>query len=268
MLDLNRFTKKISDTAGYKSSSNSIDAKVEFLCKKDHYGAIPEPKPANRVLPDWYTDLDFDPDPDTVDHTSTVRKCAPFLDALTMGWIIPLAADIEFLASQGHVEYQWNFTENLISHHPFEQVGNDNFPNSDWPIMKFVNKWCMKVPDGYSLIVTDPINRFDNRFETFTGVVDVDNYFNFINAPFMWTGGTYRGVMEAGTPIAQVIPIKRDTLLSDAIARPMNENEEVERKRTQNLLASQGSAYRKQVWVKKRGTRMLQNEQSGTDETE
>ncbi len=74
MLDLNRFAKRISGTAGFKSSSNTKDEKVEFLCKKEHYGSIPEPKPANRVLPDWYTDLDFDPNPDTVDHTSTVKK--------------------------------------------------------------------------------------------------------------------------------------------------------------------------------------------------
>jgi len=76
------------------------------LCRKEFNRAISELKPANRVLPDWYTDIDFDPNPDTVDHTSTVRKCAPFLDALTMGWIIPLAADIEFLALEGHVEHQ------------------------------------------------------------------------------------------------------------------------------------------------------------------
>jgi hypothetical protein len=128
--------------------------------------------------------------------------------------------------------------------------------------MKFINYWSMKVPDGYSALITNPLNRPGQPFTPFSGVVDLDNYFNNVNAPFMWTGGEFEGVIDAGTPIVQVIPFERDSMLTDATARPMTEEEKLEVIRTKNEIGSHGSMYRDRRWQHKPGSRMLPKERA------
>ncbi|AAO61368.1 hypothetical protein HfxHF1_475 [Halophage HF1] len=255
------------------------DQLIEFVTEEEFYGAIPEPIPANKVLPDWYKQLgqyvsESDESVSTNERpsiqSSTVKRCAPFLEAMTMGWIIPLAGEVQFKAQDGYVEYNWDFERNLISNHSLEQVGGEMFPNHEWPIMKFHNYWNIKVPDGYSALFTNPMNRPGQPFTTFSGVVDLDSYFNFVNFPFMWTGGKYDGILEAGTPVVQVIPFKRSSMLTDATSRAMNEKEEMEVTRTKNELSSHVSTYRDRRWQPKPGSRMLPPEavESGEDESE
>ena len=62
---------------------------------------IAEPVPARSELPEWFRQL---PGVDR-DHLSatndrlTVKRCLPFLDALSTGWIIPLAATVRLAVS-------------------------------------------------------------------------------------------------------------------------------------------------------------------------
>lgn len=258
--DLSNYVRPNGDSA---ESDPGDDRIVEFVCKERNYGVVPEPVPANRVLPDWYKHL-----PQYLDggrertriKSNTVKRCAPFMDAMHMGWIIPLAAEIEFIAQGGYVEYNWSFDEDLVVDHAMGQVGGENFHNSEWPILKFLNKWCMTVPDGYSVLVTHPFNRPHELFQTFSGLVDVDNYFNEINTPFMWTGGDYEGVLEAGEPIVQVIPFKRSEMLYEARTRPMTDEEELEKARIGRRILSSQSAYRNEMWEPKHATRMLNSD--------
>ncbi|UBF22055.1 hypothetical protein HRTV-15_gp36 [Halorubrum virus HRTV-15] len=270
-MDFSSVTNAVSDLSNYVRPDGTPaeeepeeDQLIEFVTDEELYGAIPEPIPANKVLPDWYKQLGQFIDLEggsTNEKTrvgaSTVKRCAPFMEAMTMGWIIPLAGEVSILAEDGYVQYDWGFHKALIDSHEMAQVGGDMFPNSDWPILKFLNYWCIKAPEGYSLLVTSPFNRIEPRFQSFTGIVDVDRYFNNINAPFMWTGGDYDGVLEAGTPIVQVIPFKRDGIISDARVRPMTDSEELTQKRVQNSLNSHESKYREEWWVHKKGSRNL-----------
>ncbi|UFK26330.1 hypothetical protein [Hardygib1 virus] len=251
------------------------DQLIEFVTEEELYGAIPEPIPANKVLPDWYKKLgqyvSREGDGGSTNSrsqlsNSTVKRCAPFMEAMTMGWIIPLSAEVMFRAENGYVEYEWEFQRDMISSHSMGQVGGEMFPKNEWPILKFHNWWCMKIPDGYSALITNPLNRPGQPFTPFSGVVDLDNYFNYVNAPFMWTGGDFEGVLDAGTPIVQVIPFKRDAMLTDATSRPMTDEEALEQQRTQTELGSHVSTYRDRRWQAKPGSRMLPSEAVGSDD--
>ena len=50
---------------------------------------------------------------------------------------------------------------------------------------KFINKWLIKTPPGYSCLFVKPLNHFETRFEIISGVVDTDTYINTINFPFL-----------------------------------------------------------------------------------
>jgi hypothetical protein len=259
MFSLSAVTDRVSDLTGYSKLENedTEDAVIEFVTKDEYYGAIPEPIPANRVIPDWYRNLPGRVGGNEDSLQSTVKRCAPFMEAMTMGWIIPLAGEVEFMAQSGRVEWKSDFKEELIDAHGMAQVGGEAFPNSDWPVLKFINPWCIKVPDGYSALITSPFNRIEPLFQTFSGVVDVDSYFNNINAPFMWTGGDFEGVVEDGRPIVQVIPFKRGSMITDGITRPMTEDESMEKEKTRTELTSHKSMYRDRRWVHKKGSRNL-----------
>src|SRR2546421_25776 len=49
-------------------------------------------------------------------------------------------------------------------------------------------------------------------FQTLTRLVDADRYRdNFINFPAYWRDLSFNGVLPKGTPVAQCLPLKRDT---------------------------------------------------------
>jgi hypothetical protein len=74
--------------------------------------------------------------------------------------------------------------------------------------------WSIETPPGYSLLFTHPLNRMELPFVTMSGVVDTDEYKCPVNLPFMIREG-FMGIVPKGTPIAQVIPIKREKWSSE-----------------------------------------------------
>jgi hypothetical protein len=79
-------------------------------------------------------------------------------------------------------------------------------------LIKFHNLWTIEAPDGYALLFTHPANRFDLPFTTLTGLVDCDRYHdNWIHFPAHWHDANFSGLLPKGTPVAQCIPIKRES---------------------------------------------------------
>ena len=62
---------------------------------------IAEPIPAKSCLPVWFKNLPAvaNEDLSVKNNALTIKRCMPFIDALTTGWIIPLAALPFFLAT-------------------------------------------------------------------------------------------------------------------------------------------------------------------------
>jgi hypothetical protein len=243
----------------------SEDGVVEFVCEPEDYGVIPEPQPANRVLPTWYKNLDGKMGEGIA--KSTVKRCAPFLEAMTRGWIIPLPAELEFKFDEesGDFSFHSGFDKEIMNTHNPRQMGGKSNPMTQMPILKFINYWSIKVPEGYSTLLTPPMNRHEPRFRAFSGVVDCDNYFNTINAPALWTGGSWEGVIEAGTPVVQVIPFKRDNGITDAKIRSQTEKETDQIKNQSRKLKVEESDYRNNLWQAKNGSRIIDQEKSGKD---
>jgi hypothetical protein len=230
---------------------------IEFACVKEDWEAIPAPYPAKQYIPQWFKALA----PKTFEGLTggTVKRCPPFLDAMTAGWIIPLAADAEVISNSdaSGVEYRWNFYKNVIENHSVEQITSDKAPNPRMPKppMKWMNYWKIKVPKGYSCLFVPPLNRPDPRFECLSGIVDCDGYHEYINFPFFFNKPNFTGVIEAGTPLIQVIPFKRDSAISDSVIRAFTEQDVKEMALTRRKRSSHESHYRDHIWVKRKTTR-------------
>lgn len=182
--------------------------KVEFLCDPQDEGVIPEPYRAGGHLPAWFKALPPRLGKKEKLQNATVKRCMPVLDAMNEGWIIPLCADVEIVtnADASGVTYKWNFYKSVIENHGLDQIaGHPELPK---PPMKFMNYWLIKVPPGYDLLFVPPLNRPDSRFTCFSGLVRGE-YFEYINFPFFFNEPNFTGIIEAGTPLVQVIPLSR-----------------------------------------------------------
>jgi len=73
----------------------------------------------------------------------------------------------------------------------------------------FEAPYSFQLPKGYSFLVTHPLNRFDLPFVTTSAIVDADILFPAGQFPFFALKG-FEGIIPRGTPIAQLIPFKRE----------------------------------------------------------
>lgn len=144
--------------------------------------------------------------------TSTYKKCSPFLDALTNGYILYLSQDIEvIIEDSGESRILWrNAALNPISFHGNEQWEGFKYPENCHEIVyKWENSFVIKTPKNYSTLFTHPHNRFDLPFYTLSGVVDTDKYNLPVQFPF-FLKKSFTGIIKAGTPIAQITFFKRN----------------------------------------------------------
>jgi hypothetical protein len=112
--------------------------------------------------------------------------------------------------------------------------------------MKWMNHYTTVLPKGYSLFFTHPSNRFDLPFITMSGFVDTDVHNIAVHLPFLIKKG-WSGLIESGTPIAQIIPIKREYWKSDTTF--VDEIEKIARYEKHNMKAHY--AYKKNIWSRK-----------------
>jgi hypothetical protein len=191
---------------------------VIFRCPPELDGILPRPIQAVRGLPDWFKALPQKAFSQTMgDNIYTIKKCPPVVDAMTYGFLMPLACDLK--VENG--EFSWdrdvpggiaNYSRSPIDFHDGSQVAGTPFFDEDRFIIKFNNFWTIELPPGYSLLVTHPINRDDLPFTTLTGLVDVDLYsLAFVHFPARWRDPAFNGTLAKGTPVAQCLPIRRES---------------------------------------------------------
>lgn len=180
------------------------------------------PSKASKWMPSWYKELSpykggsnkfsFPEDGGTF---ATVKKCIPFLDAITAGYIFQLDQDVvvedEIRNGEIFKVFKWQRGErNIVNSHPSFQ--HFNFPLTDdfySVAFKWNNFWTLTTPPGYSIFYMHPVNRIDLPFYTLSGFVDADAYQGTVTFPF-FLKKDFTGVIPAGTPIAQGIPVKRE----------------------------------------------------------
>jgi hypothetical protein len=231
---------------------------LTFRCPAELEGLIPRPIPAVLGLPTWYKSLPQKAFSSLMGQDYfTVKKCPPFIDAMTYGFLIPLAIDLE--VKDGHFTWHFDAPKGFVSeyaHSPISfhdpiQVASTPLFDDDRFIIKFNNFWNIQAPSGYSLLFTHPVNRPDLPFTTFTGLVDCDAYCDSpVNFPARWHDAGFNGVLPKGTPVAQCVPVKREVWIgryesfsAESTARLIEIKE---------TIASENDVYRRQFRAPKR----------------
>lgn len=74
---------------------------IKFHTESKILGALPPPVPARKAMPDWFKKLKPKIDGETAEAAGSIKKCIPVLDAVSLGYIIPLWADIIITVEEG-----------------------------------------------------------------------------------------------------------------------------------------------------------------------
>ena len=182
---------------------------IEFHTDLDDPERLPAPYPATRAVPEWLKNMPMEqplqqpgPAGEAAPRAPTVKQCPPFLEAMTCGYIIPLAGDFTFEMEPSGV-LRFTSEGNVIdTQHPAQVRGS---PMQNALVVKFNNPWVVKTPPGYS-------------FQVLAGLVETDTYYKQVHFPSLCLMRPGQAVtLTRGTPIAQAIPIHRAEWASRAV---------------------------------------------------
>ncbi|GMG83620.1 hypothetical protein LNKW23_28330 [Paralimibaculum aggregatum] len=179
---------------------------------------LPKPVPAGAALPDWLREMPSEAESPALGgaRVRTLKHCPPLIDALGLGLLMPLAADLEITAEG--ISWDWSppvIPDQLLSRAPVgvhvpEQASGAPLRLEGRAAIKFMNFWTLSVPEGWSLLFTHPLNREDLPFRSLSGVVDCDAFADgYVHFAAIWSDPGFRGRLPAGTPVVQAIPVPR-----------------------------------------------------------
>ena len=189
---------------------------IEFVSSTDYFWELAaRPIPASSVVPDWWKNMQphsthdnklrMNPGP-----TVTAKKCFPLLDGITAGYIFPLWSDVMVNTDPKLPLVQWGPSQPVFDSWNASQIADVELPKGySKTVLKYLHGWIIKTPPGWSCLVTHPIGYPNLPFRVIPGVVDTDTLTTGINTPIVIKEG-FEGIIEKGTPMFQVIPVKRE----------------------------------------------------------
>ena len=205
---------------------------IEFYCHPNLQGVIPEPRPAVKSFPDWFKNLAPE-DPSVRDAFNsplmTAKKCFPILDGMSLGFMMPLCADLRIITNEDLTEIKLHNPPNIkiAEFHDVRQVGGRVYPGYPGQPVKFINHWVIKTAPGWSTLFLSPMNHFNRDFTCIAAMVDTDRYPKEVNFPAVWHTPNFDETLKAGLPLVTAIPIKRKMFSKKVKIRNMK-NEEAE----------------------------------------
>jgi hypothetical protein len=225
--------------------------KIKFALHPKVYDINP-PFPTKNYLPDWYKDTArfYNTGKENIiDHGKTFKVCMPFTDAMISGYTFELWQDLYIVDDGNFPRIGWrDETAPVVGIRESEQGGKMGFPQGYWDIHYVLNHpLYIQTPPGYSILVTQPFNRFDLPFMGLTAIVDSDKEPFFPGNYSMFLKKGFGGEVKAGTPLLQILPFKRDEWQSEIDNDIIQKGDKAANKSNRQLLGW----YRDHAWAKK-----------------
>lgn len=225
----------------------------------DKYGAEiqPKPVPASTMVPTWYKNM-----PQYISSNSPTdagklivedrssnagpKKCVPMLDGIISGYIYTLFADVQIIQGPTGPRISWRTKQNVFEMHGVGAALIPAPPGFASIPFKYLNTWIPETPKGYSIMVSQPAGHV-TPFHAIPAIIDSDrSTFQFL--PPLWVSSTFEGIVEKGTPLAQVTPFKRENWASEFDVYPDGQYQIKEEKGFNSTIVNH---YIKNSWSKK-----------------
>ncbi len=233
---------------------------IKFFSEKEYLN-LGKPDPTKKHIPDWYKKGETFYEAEG-EKAPGLKTCVPFLDTLISGYVLKTPVNIYvneeennkisnvFKNKENNLRIRWDGPEslqNFIMERPHQSGSTIPRPEGHYSNhLVFSEFWSIKLPRGWSLLMTHPLNRYDLPFTTLSGIIDSDKWFAPGNVPFFIKKG-FSGTIPEGTPFVQLIPIKRSDwkMTIDKSLEDINYKQASIVRKTEN-------SYKKSMWQKKR----------------
>jgi len=227
---------------------------------KDEYGweVADRPYPASQAVPDWWKAMTpYSKSKDNPKGTKLIvqgltsnagpKKCVPMLDAITSGYIIPLWSDVQIKNEDLSKLITWRINQPVFEQHGFQANEVETPLGFNSQVFKFMNKWRIITPKGYSCLITQPFGYRQTGVQAIPAVIDTDKN-NLEILPPVWFTNDFEGILEKGTPMVQVIPFKRSNWAAEYSYLKDGEYQKLEDKNFGSTIVNH---YMKNIWSKK-----------------
>lgn len=179
------------------------------------------------------------------------KACVPFFDAMSSGYCLTTPCDIEFFANDKRTTFRMSDknTQDFVSERGemadfMTPMGYDKNHFAWWV------DWGITVPEGYSILHTQPMNRFELPFISTSGIVDNDSVNLMGQVPFFIVNG-WEGTLPAGTPYLQLFPFKRENWESELTIEDPKKMYDKNIKNSHKYRVLSGGVYKNEVWKKR-----------------
>lgn len=212
-----------------------MSLKINFYCNEKYSGCVPEPIPASKKFPKWFSEMPLNKKRKLVvnegniydirrnEDDANIKGCLGISEFLNTGYIIPSWADFIFREQDdGNLYVNWlenYFDETNLKIHGEEQY----FTMPNKPIYghfgKIPTPWSIKTDKGVSCLITHPIWH-NKSFTSSTAIVHTDQTPLRLAWFFEWNYKIQtkmdvdnmdyeRQVISKGEPIILIIPFYR-----------------------------------------------------------
>jgi len=194
--------------------------KIKFIYLDEYfYQVATRPEPSQNFIPEWFRKMEsYHGGKIQVrekESNATAKKCIPMLDAISGGYTIPLWADvIVHQDEQNQPQINWRTDRPLFDLHGPSAREIPPPPGYDNVVFKYGPYFRIETPPGYSIMVRPPAGHYQLPFHAIPAVIDSDAVKIDTNFP-VWIKSGFEGIIEKGTPIAQVFPFKRESWESE-----------------------------------------------------
>lgn len=219
------------------------------------------PQPISRTIPDWFRKADrfaINPytnepwiNPQDGGKVPTWKACPAVFDVMASGYALRTPCDIEFYINNGEIACRVLDNQYQDFIHP-----RDEMPQFEHPAGYYKKHfawwmdWAIEVPEGYSVLYTHPMNRFELPFLSTSGVVDNDKVNMPGTMPFFVREG-WTGIVKAGTIYSQLFPFKRDSWESEVLIEDPNLLYKKNMDNAAKYRVPSGGVYKNEVWEKR-----------------
>ena len=196
------------------------EEKIEWWSDIEGLPGVVPIETSSNFIPKWWTNMPMWQDDkvkqnnttNNIVNKGTVRRCPAIPEFMGMGFTVPLWCDLEVnIFDDGG--YKWNTPSGTFTfgNHGASQLG-DWVPKHSSPtlILKPNCPWRVRTPPGVSMLQLPMFWHFNPNFTVAPGVIWTDIHHEINQQMMFHKKGRIR--LERGTPLAQYIPIRRETI--------------------------------------------------------
>ena len=186
---------------------------LRFSCPSELESILPPPLPSRVQHPVWYDNMPQRAYSDvSEEEIDTLKLDKGFTYSFDEGVMLRLACSIH-VDKPGELRWDWGPPASTIRDMARSPVhildssalAGSPFYRSDRVVLVFTSLWTVDLPEGWSLLLSHPLNRFDTPFQVLSSIIkrEVGVPQRLIEVYSIWRDDHFTGVLPRGMPFAQ-----------------------------------------------------------------